>query len=181
MSTIDTLNTVQQQLAKVTTGTSSSSTLSGEAFSKALDFAMDSKDLVLPTPVNAALDLGIEALDINSLLSTDSSSIQEGIEDVFSDLSVGIATSFVSALSGADSATEVTADTTETTDSKTTSATTATEDGEVVTAKNVSTVKKVIDGVVPLVTDNKAVPLASSLLSTLEGTLLDDEEDEEKS
>tara|TARA_R110001583_G_scaffold16561_14_gene67851 strand:+ start:17700 stop:18239 length:540 start_codon:yes stop_codon:yes gene_type:complete len=179
MSTLDAISNVQQQLSKITSS-STTSGAGGEAFSKALDFAMDSKSLVLPTPVNAAVDLGLQAFDINGLISSESSSIQEGIEDVFSDLSVGIATSFVAALSGADSATAIIDDTiTETTTDATSLEETA--DSSLLSAKNASTVKNVLDSVAPLLTDNKAVPLASTLLSTLEGVLLDDEEEDKKS
>jgi hypothetical protein len=182
MSTIDALNTVQQQLTKVTSGSSSSSALSGEAFEKVLDFAMDSKSLVLPAPVNAAVDLGLEAFNITGLLSSSSTSIQDGIEDVFSDLSVGIATSFVAALSGDDSATAVTADITDTAETiLTDTSISSTEDSSLLNAKNASTVKKVIDSVAPLITDNNAVPLASTLLSNLGDVLLDDDDDDKKS
>ena len=180
MSTIDTLNTVQQQLAKVTTGTSSSSTLSSDTFSKALDFAMESKSLVLPTPINTAIDLGINAFDIKELITSGDSALEEGIEDVFSDLSVGIASSFVAALSGEDSATAITSITSEesTTETVTTG---STEQSSQLNIQSTSEVETMGHGVVPLVADKDPAPLVSTLLSKLESILLDDEKEDEKS
>ena len=176
MSTINALTNVQQ-LSSGATSTSNSSALSGDVFEKVLDFAMDNKSLVLPTPVNTAIDLGVEAFNVNTLVS-DTSSIQDGIEDVFNDLSVGIASSFVAALSGEDSATAIIAETTEDLDAE--GVTDAIADASSLSSENVSNAKAVLDTVTPLFTDNDVVPVASALLSNIEATLLDDNDDDEE-
>jgi len=108
MSTIDSLNSVKQQLTDLGSASTGSASLGGEAFEKALDLAMEYKGAVLPAPASVAVDLGVDALKEGGLLTASTpTTIKDSIESVFDELSLGIATSFVAAMSGEDSATEV--------------------------------------------------------------------------
>ena len=187
MSTISAINSVSSQLSSLSTDSSSvkDSILNAESFETALDIAMDAKSLVLPTPVNSAVDLGVEMLEEKGVLSTvtETTSLKDSIEGVFDELSIGIASSFVAALAGADSATAVTADE-DTTDEATalsaaSSTTTdeASDDAGLFSANTVSTIKETFDDVAPYFSDSKAVPIASSALGALEDVLLDEEDE----
>ena len=191
MSTLSAINSVQSQLTNLsTTSTATDTLLSGESFETALDIAMDAKSLILPTPINSAVDIGVDLLEDQGLLSTatNATSIKESFSGVFDELSIGIASSFVAALSGADSATEITPTTdnsvlettTETASDSTTSSDETSEDGSLFSSQSVSTIKEAFDGVAPYLSNSKAVPITSSALGALEDMLLDDD-DEEKS
>jgi len=184
MSTISALNNVQQQVTSLasSTATDTAKTSSGETFGKALDIAMDAKGLVLPSTVNTAIDAGAMLFEEQGVVSaaSDISAIKDNLEDVLGGLSTGIASSLIAALAGADSATAVTPPE----DSKTLVASLADiviEKNGLVSAQDIEDTKKLIDSISPYLPDNKANTIATSALSSLEDTLLEneDEDDEE--
>lgn len=188
MSSINSINAIQQQFTDLAPSSISDTNniLAGEGFEKALDIAMDAKSLVLPAPVNLAVDTAVDMLEDKGVLSSLSSqaSMKDSIKAVFDDLSVGIASSFVAGLAGADSATAVKATTEElaakanVTNNETTDQ--ATDDSSLVSAKTVADVKAAFDGIVPHLTNNKAVPIASTALSALEDVLLESEKQDKQ-
>jgi len=190
MSTINTLNNIQQQVTALAPSsvTETEATLGGETFETALDIAMDAKSLVLPGAANLAIDTGVEILEEKGLLSTayDATSIKDGIENVFDELTTGIASSFIAALSGADSATAVTESSALTTNAQTTTEGVSTDstndEGTQLIAQSVATTKTVLDGVTPYL-KSSATPIAgvaSVTLSALEELLLETDEEKEK-
>jgi len=206
MSTISTINNVQEQLSGITSTSSSdsSSALSGETFEKALDFAMDAKSVVLPGAANLAIDAGVGILQESDLLSSvaDATSMKEAMEGIFDELTIGISSSFVAALSGADSATavtEVTENSVEKTtcidsSSRATAASSSTaastdtaveedssDDASLLSADTLATTKTVVDSATPFL--GSAAPIAgvaSVTLSALEDLLRETEADKDK-
>jgi len=200
MSTVSTINNVQEQLSGLTSSSSSdsTSTLGGDTFEKVLDVAMDAKSLVLPGAASVAIDVGVGLLEEDGLLSKvyDASSIKDGIENVFDELSIGIAGAFVAALSGEDSATATTAvvessaittnnAATTTNISENGSITTSdveTDDNTLLSAQSIANTKSVVDTITPHL-KGSAIPLAgvaSVTLSALEELLLATQEEKEK-
>ena len=185
MSTIDSLNSVKQQLTDLGSASTGSASLGGEAFDKALDLAMEYKGAVLPAPASVAVDLGVDALKEGGLLTASTpTTIKDSIESVFDELSLGIATSFVAAMSGEDSATEVfskAAPTSITTESLATSAESIVADtlagDAIISNENITSTKEVLSDALPLMVDKKTVPMANTALSALEDILLDDEDE----
>lgn len=198
MSSINALNSIQQQFTDlVSTDSSNTSSVSGgKSFEKALDVAMNAKDIILPPPVSSAIDAGASLLGGGGVLSnaTDVSSIKDGLEGIFNELSVGIASSFIAALAGADSATALASTTTSTdTEAKTKTEADASNDKvalistenvsdqkAIVTKQSVAATKSLFDGIAPYLSDNKTVPLASSALSALQDVLLGTDKNKEK-
>jgi len=199
MSTISTINNVQEQLSGLTSSnsTDSESTQTGETFEKVLDVAMDAKSLVLPGAASLAIDVGADLLKEDGLLSKvyDATSIKDGIENVFDELSIGIAGAFVAALSGEDSATATTnvAESAAVTTNSVATTTNISEDGSITSsdaetdetllnAQNVANTKSVIDTITPYLKDSN-IPIAgvaSVALSALEELLLQTEEEKER-
>jgi len=185
MSTIDSLNSVKQQLTDLGSASTGSASLGGEAFEKALDLAMEYKGAVLPAPASVAVDLGVDALKEGGLLTASTpTTIKDSIESVFDELSLGIATSFVAAMSGEDSATEVFSksdSTSITTESLATSAESIVADtlagDAIISNENITSTKEVLSDALPLMVDKKTVPMANTALSALEDILLDDEDE----
>lgn len=192
MSTLSAINNTQRQFTDLAPSsiTKNDKTAAGDAFGKTLDLAIKHKAAVLPGPANLAADIGIDILEQKGLMpkAQQPNNIKDSIEGVFDDLSVGIATNFVAALSGQDSATAVTP-TAETAQQRAKEGVAAHPDclahekpvdAPIISAENISDTKKMLDGISPLLPDNKVMPIANSALSSLEDVLLDDKDEKEK-
>lgn len=177
MATIDALNSAQQlsNLAP-TSVTDKAKSLGGEAFGKALDLAMENKGMALPAPANMALDSAAVLFEEKGVLSaaSDIYSMKSNMDDVFGELSTGIASSLFSALAGVDSATTVTPTAT---DALEAIAGEVIGENGLVTAQNIADAKAGVEGLTPFLPENDITPMVDSTLASLDA--LFDEEDEE--
>jgi hypothetical protein len=189
MSTLSALNNIQNKFSDSASNNSTAKEKSagGEAFSKTLDLAMKNKASVLPAPANLALDAGLSML--GQTPKAGPASIKDSIEDIFGELSTGIAGSFAAALAGEDSATAVTptAESIKENAAKNNIAPhpeclahDSLDTNPLLTAANVADTKKAVDSIAPLMPDNKVMPIANSSLSTLEDLLFDNEDKKEQ-
>ncbi|GLS90043.1 hypothetical protein GCM10007916_11100 [Psychromonas marina] len=177
MSTLSSINAIQQKITDLAATNNNDKSPTGESFGKVLDLAMSAKSNTSSNTENSDTDLG--ALGALSAISGNTS-IEAGFEGLFNELSVGIAGSFAAALAGEDSATEVAPTAEEKAAAAAALADETTEDTATLAAKDNIASKEVTDEAVSPFSGNKAVQMASSALSALEDSLFNKDEDEEE-
>ena len=181
MSTLSTINAIQQKISDLAPTNSSDSNKSSAAgsFEKVLDQAINAKKDTAPAANNLATDLS--ALEATGLLSAASNptSIEAGFEGIFNELSTGIASSFAAALAGEDSATAVAPTAEEIAAAAALADETAKDDEVIATKDNLDSKQGDDEAATPFYGD-KAIQMANSALSALEDTLFKDDEEEQQ-
>ena len=187
MSTLSAVNNVQQQVSGLNTSNITDKASGGAAFEKALDFAMDNKDVVIPAPASMAIDAASVLIEEKGVLSSAANIaiMKSNIEDVFGGLSTGIASSLMAGLAGEDIATRVipTTDLTSVEGIKSLAAslTGAPDDvNPLLGGGDMPGAKKMVEGIEAYLPDNKTTPIATAALTSLEDSLLENEDDEDK-
>lgn len=188
MSTIDTINNAQQSLSTLNASNNMAQQGGAAAFNKALELAMDNKNLALPSGASAAVDATSLLLEEKGVVSAAANiaSMQGNLEDVFGGLSTDIASTFVAALAGEDSATTVKPELPEETleELKTLAkklAKDAIAEGHLIGGDDIDGAKKLATTIAPYLDEEQENAIAAAALAALEDSLLEQSDEEAQS
>ena len=170
-------NTANKLTASSINGFQKAVTSGGANFEEALKLAMSANGVALPASMTDAIENTSALLDKGGLLASavETPSIKNSLEEVFSELNTGIATSFMAALSGADGVTAAAKTTENKSDEEAETLTTADGDETDADSALIADAQTVLEEATP-----KSPSFLDSTLSSIEDLFLGDDEEEDQ-